>query len=83
MLDNPWSIILLIISGLLIVGAVCSKRLRRMHNKDVNILKGNLEKLSKKEQNIQKTTEDTVIFVLEILLWLLFILGVIFVGTKY
>ena len=82
MLSNPYSVILLIVSFLLIVLAVCNKRLRKAHNKEVKLLKENFDNLTKKEQVAHKRTENWAVVILEISIWSFFILGGIFLSTN-
>ena len=82
MLSNPYSIVLLISSFLLIVFAVFNKKLRSAHNKEVKELKENFENLTKEEQLAHKKTENLAVLILEISIWSFFILGGIFLSTK-
>ena len=82
MLSNPYSIALLIVSFLLIVFAACNKRLRKVHDEDVRLLKENFDNLTKKEQIAQKRTENWAVVILEISIWSFFILGGIFLSTN-
>ena len=60
-MNNPWSISVLIISTVLILFAIFSRKLHRMHKRDVEKLKNENDSLSKEEKSTKKKTEGLVI----------------------
>jgi len=82
MLDNPWSIAIFIIAGLLIGCAIFSKRLREMHNKEVKDIKNRFENLSPEEKKDQKKTESLVILTVEISIVAIIIISSILIGSS-
>ena len=60
-MNNPWSILVLIISTVLILFAIFSRKLHRMHKRDVEKLKNENDSLSKEEKSTKKKTEGLVI----------------------
>ena len=66
-MNNPFSITILIISGILLLCAIFSKKLHRMHKKDVENLKKRNESLSDLEKSSQKNTQNWAISILVLL----------------
>jgi len=60
-MNNPWSITILLISAVLILFAVFSKKLHRMHKRDVEKLKEQYDSLSKADKLAKKKTETIAI----------------------
>ena len=82
MLSNPLSLIILIVSVTLILGAVLSKRVRKINTKQLKALKKYEESLSIEEKASQTKAQNVGILAIEIFFWLLILGGGIFVATK-
>ena len=82
MLSNPLSLIILISSAALILGAVFSKRVRKINTKQLAALKEHEESLSVKEKAGQIKAQNWGILFIEIFFWLLILGSGLLAATK-
>ena len=82
MLSNPLSLIILIVSVALMLGAILSKRVRKINTNQLKALKKHEESLSIDEKASRTKTQNVGILAIEIFFWLLILGGGFFAATK-
>lgn len=82
MLNNSWSIAILIASGALIICALCSKKLKRMYQRDITKIKDDFENLNEQEKMEHNKNQQWSILFIEILFWVVLLAGALFTSTK-
>ena len=69
-------------SGALIICALCSKKLKRMYQRDITKIKDDFENLNEQEKMEHNKNQQWSILFIEILFWVVLLAGALFTSTK-